>query len=1093
MAENIILYHSQLDAIGVRASTPFERQQLEYESDQHTSEQELQSRLQQLSQVLGASDSQHIERFLAQHHFDQQRIRHLLSPSHFTPSSIRPDWIKKLEQILTDCDSNTANALSLDRSQLSQDPIPFEELLFPFIYFARTQLSLRCLSQVSLLSDLAHISLERWLLQSLSRLAAPALQLEFSLFRSQYSLLRTSPGNGQQRLLYTAFVARYHGLGLIPFLLEYSLLARLLMLRIEQWIEACVEFLSRLVADLDEIIGLFFQCQSPGTVVAVQPNCSDPHHNGRTVFLVTFASGLKVVYKPRCMDIDQAFFDLLSWCNMHGLSPALKILRVLSRSIYGWMEYVEHLPCMTLQQVQNYYQRAGMLACLLYVLGGTDMHDENLVACGEHPVLIDLETVVDTGLAFFALGQQASSNSPRPGDFFDRSVCRSGLLPEWTSLGGGSPEVADISALGSIESYQPHLQPIWKNINTDTMCLQQEKGTGVDGEKHNVVMLNETVVKPWDSTRDVIAGFVQLYRLFLDHRHELLALNGPLASFEHCPLRFIQRDTDDYMMILKHLSRSKFLRDATDRWIELQRLKQPLLTEEQTDPRLWEIVDAEIAALERLDVPTFMTTSDSLHLQTDQGQLIKNVFSASPLEQVRLCLARLSEADLQQQSSLIVFAILALEPVSEEEMPVSAQHLASRAPLSPTDLITVACEIGHELCSRVYRDARGGVSWISFHDTSQVSDPKRYRLGPVSFDLYDGIGGISLFLAALASFTGESEYQTLVISALQPLCQKVHDMASSPSGRDAKRGLVSDLGSVVYALSQISTWLQRPELLDTAKQAARLITEQCIHADQDFDVITGCAGTILGLLALYKQAAEEEVLQRAIMCGQYLLEKRQETSCGARSWSAFQERPLTGFSHGAAGIAYALLRLAAVTGEQAFKDAAQEAIRFEQDLFSPEAGNWPDLRKKASAVEMEGPSTFMTSWCHGAPGIGLGRLGGLDILDTPSIRQDIQVALQTTQAAGLTDVDNLCCGNFGRLDLFVTASQRLNQPHLLQVARQWAGVLVHHARQGGGFYFLRQLPRRAYHPSLFTGSAGIGYECLRLAFPEQFPSVLLWE
>jgi lantibiotic modifying enzyme len=135
-------------------------------------------------------------------------------------------YAKKLEQILTDCDSNTANALSLDRSQLSQDPIPFEELLFPFIYFARTQLSLRCLSQVSLLSDLAHISLERWLLQSLSRLAAPALQLEFSLFRSQYSLLRTSPGNGQQRLLYTAFVARYHGLGLIPFLLEYSLLAR---------------------------------------------------------------------------------------------------------------------------------------------------------------------------------------------------------------------------------------------------------------------------------------------------------------------------------------------------------------------------------------------------------------------------------------------------------------------------------------------------------------------------------------------------------------------------------------------------------------------------------------------------------------------------------------------------------------------------------------------------------------------------------------------------------------------------------------------------------------------------------------------------
>jgi lantibiotic modifying enzyme len=61
------------------------------------------------------------------------------------------------------------------------------------------------------------------------------------------------------------------------------------------------------------------------------------------------------------------------------------------------MEYVEQVPCANLQEVQHYYQRSGMLLGLLYVLGGTDMHHENLVACGEHPVLIDLEASASPG------------------------------------------------------------------------------------------------------------------------------------------------------------------------------------------------------------------------------------------------------------------------------------------------------------------------------------------------------------------------------------------------------------------------------------------------------------------------------------------------------------------------------------------------------------------------------------------------------------------------------------------------------------------------------------------------------------------------
>src|SRR5258708_33077874 len=117
---------------------------------------------------------------------------------------------------------------------------------------------------------------------------------------------------------------------------------------------------------------------------------------------------------------------------------------------------------------------------------------------------------------------------------------------------------------------------------------------------------------------------------------------------------------------------------------------------------------------------------------------------------------------------------------------------------------------------------------------------------------------------------------------------------------------------------------------------------------------------------------------------------------------------MTGFSHGAAGIAYALLRLYAASGEVRFHEAAEEAINYEQRLFMPNANNWPDLRPRAN--DDSGGPAFGVSWCHGAPGIGLARLGGFPMLDTPDIRHHIAAALQSTTQLSLGDLDDMACG-----------------------------------------------------------------------------------
>src|SRR5262249_61774792 len=114
--------------------------------------------------------------------------------------------------------------------------------------------------------------------------------------------------------------------------------------------------------------------------------------------------------------------------------------------------------------------------------------------------------------------------------------------------------------------------------------------------------------------------------------------------------------------------------------------------------------------------------------------------------------------------------------------------------------------------------------------------------------------------------------------------------------------------------------------------------------------------------------------------------------CGDRLRTRIQsDRPnklLTGFSHGAAGMAWALLELASVAGEERFTKSALELIAWERSLFNAEKQNWPDLRNHRRG--------FRFAWCHGAPGIGLARLRSLPHLDDMQIRAEINTALVTT-------------------------------------------------------------------------------------------------
>jgi lantibiotic modifying enzyme len=183
-----------------------------------------------------------------------------------------------------------------------------------------------------------------------------------------------------------------------------------------------------------------------------------------------------------------------------------------------------------------------------------------------------------------------------------------------------------------------------------------------------------------------------------------------------------------------------------------------------------------------------------------------------------------------------------------------------------------------------------------------------------------------------------------------------------------------------------------------------------------------------------------------------------------------------------------LLRLYRATGTQRFLLAAREGIRYENALFSAEAKNWRDLRE-TTPRHLKTP--YACQWCHGAPGIGLARLGALEVLDESSMCSDIDVAVRTTADAPDLPADHLCCGNFGRLELLFVAGRRLRRNDLTLEAIHRAVGLVARAEDVGGFRWSSGLDD--FNPGFFTGLSGVAYEILRMTHPEDLPSVLLWD
>jgi len=115
---------------------------------------------------------------------------------------------------------------------------------------------------------------------------------------------------------------------------RYPVLARLLAQACEQAVSAHHELSSRFTRDRAEIVKTIFHDVDPGTLTSIETGQGDPHQQGRTVAVLTFESGEKLVYRPRPVGLHVHFVAQLSWLSMRtGIS--FRSPRLLARDGYG--------------------------------------------------------------------------------------------------------------------------------------------------------------------------------------------------------------------------------------------------------------------------------------------------------------------------------------------------------------------------------------------------------------------------------------------------------------------------------------------------------------------------------------------------------------------------------------------------------------------------------------------------------------------------------------------------------------------------------------------------------------------------------------
>lgn len=865
---------------------------------------------------------------------------------------------------------------------------------------------------------------------------------------------------------FDAFVARLaHRDVSEEILREYPVLARAAIERAALEREALLACVRHLRDDADAIRRTFFAGRDPGPAVSLGRPAGDSHAGARVVRVIEFASGERLVYKPHALGIDVRFQALLAWLTERGLTPAPRTLAVLDRGTHGWAEFAAAAPCPDEAALERHVQRLGGLLAILHTLAAVDVHFENLIGAGEHPVCVDLETLLHPTPAWAA--PQGSAEARLVAGVLDASVLRIGMLP----TPGAGPDLSGAGSAAGQSSGAAVLQ--WEHEGRDDMHAVRREVTLASGD--NRPRLRGAEIELADHLDAFNAGFTHACELLEHHRDALLAADGPLAGFAHETTRVVLRPTRTYGMLLEESWHPDLLRDALDR----ERFFDALWLHHES-PALRAAIPHERADLWRGDVPAFTSTPASRVVTSTAGVALDGTVAVTGGELLQRRLAALEPGERERQRWL-ARAALSTRLLHRDDGEWLAYPLPEAPAADPTErharCVAAALELGEWFDRMAHRQGEA-VSWITLDFREQ-----QWAISPSAEDVYAGVPGIAWFLATLADVANEPRFATLAAQAMRTLLRRLDGVSADEGGI----GLFQGWSGPVHVLAHLAALQhERAWLAEAAPFLARIAAR--LDGDRDFDAVAGAAGAVVALLALNAAGGGEEPLALAVRAGDHLLAHAQAAP-GGRAWTSrfAHGGPARGFAHGTAGIGATLAALALASGEPRFAACATDALAFEAAAHAERrAGGTVTLSTATAGID----HAVSMSWCHGVPGLALAHALAPAAARDAAWRGALEAHAREIESRGFGRNHCLCHGDLGNLDVLLAVAGALGDEALAARATATGDRVV--ASLAGGPWRCGTVGG-VETPALMNGLAGIGHGLLRFAVPDRVPSVLALE
>lgn len=387
------------------------------------------------------------------------------------------------------------------------------------------------------------------------------------------------------------------------------------------------------------------------------------------------------------------------------------------------------------------------------------------------------------------------------------------------------------------------------------------------------------------------------------------------------------------------------------------------------------------------------------------------------------------------------------------------------------DSLTAAVESVYRFISSTAEETDRGYRW----KTIDYSDQPQYH-----FCVFNGTGGIPLFLRDYHRLTGDPRAMVLARGALQ-WC--LHD---EPPQGNHQRGLQTGKTGIAFVALHLED-RTNPIPGVCQSHAAHLLSEP---PGPVTDLMGGEASNGWYLLKLWERSGDDVHLNGAVRCGEWiagnLVRDELGTHCLMVPGTGSKESPYAGLIHGIAGVAHFLALLAKATGDGKWRGLATELLETLANHAVPIHGglNWSPMLGQESLTRCQ--------HSHGAAGIGLVFARASVLLDEPRWLDIALMAGQATYAYGDFRKNlTLCTGLSGSGELFVELFKLTHDEIWWRRAEEFARMAMAYRSVINGLDHWPTDTPGLYSVDYSYGAAGTGLFFLRTLRPLEFEMPLI--